>query len=98
MSYEDQGTGYDPGADGYERQGRASVGRNSGEALGADMVSRAAEAAVPDFWPYFYARHPKFALGRDDLTSGPIGYLHAFMVYEAMAETVTAYVKSGGRE
>lgn len=26
-SYEDQGTGYDPGAAGYERQGRATLGR-----------------------------------------------------------------------
>ncbi len=31
-SYEDQGTGYDPGAAGYERQGRASA---QGRQLGA---------------------------------------------------------------
>lgn len=65
------------------------------ETGGADVVSRAAEAAVPDFWAYFYARHPKFALGRDDLSKGPIGFLHAFMVYEAMAEAITAYARSG---
>lgn len=29
MSYEDQGTGYDPGANGYERQGRKSKEENA---------------------------------------------------------------------
>lgn len=56
-------------------------------------LSEFLERELPGFWAYLKARHPQFApYGRPD--QGPLGYLHAAEVYDAMAETIPAYVKA----
>lgn len=50
---------------------------------------------LPGFWEYFEARNPQFG---KSTPAGPVGHLHAFQVYEAIGETITAYVKEAMRK
>lgn len=60
---------------------------------GDSVVAEAVERELPGFWAYLKARHPQFA-GHGKPNGPPVGYLHAFEVHEAMAETIPAYVRA----
>lgn len=57
------------------------------------MVAKVVEAELPGFWGFLKARHPQFA-GYGEPAGPPVGYIHGFQVYEAMAETIPAYVRA----
>lgn len=56
-----------------------------------DAFTQACERVIPMFWEAFYEHHgDRFGPFNPN---GPVGHLHAFQVYQAMAETVEKYVK-----
>jgi hypothetical protein len=58
-----------------------------------EMIAEVVERELPGFWAFLKARHPKLASsGAPD--GPPIGHLHAFEVYDAMAETLPVYIRA----
>jgi hypothetical protein len=57
------------------------------------MVGDVVDRELPGFWSFLKERHPQFkGYGKPD--GPPLGYIHAFEVHEAMAETIPVYVRA----
>ena len=62
------------------------------------LIAAVVDAELPGFWAFLKDRHPEFK-GHGGPSEAPIGYLHAFQVYNAMAETLPIYIahlRAGG--
>lgn len=56
-------------------------------------VAETLEHELPGFWEFLKERYPKF-INFGEANGPPIGFIHAFEVYEAMAETIPVYVRA----